>query len=174
MRMVAEMDAGPVYATARVTVLESDETPSLTDRLSRLGAELLVSSLPAIAAGTLVAVPQEDEHVTFCPKIDRDDGQVDWSRPAIELEKKSRAFTPWPGLFCHRGKERVKLVGVKVVPGDARPYAPGTVVAAEASIVIAAGDGLVSISRLQRDGRKELPSSDFVRGERVVAGEVWQ
>lgn len=174
MEMVAEMDAGPVYATERVSILPTDETPSLTAKLAELGASLLVRTLPLIASERLVPVSQDAEGVTFCPKIEREDGKIDWRRPAEELVRRGRAFTPWPGLFCFRGSERVKVSGVAVEPGEA-PAAllPGTVVAAGATLILGTGSGLVRIARLQRDGRKELSAADFVRGERVLEGEVW-
>ena len=174
MRMVAEMDAGPVYAMQRLPILDADDTPSLTEKLAALGAGLLVQTLPLIASGALAPVPQNAGLATFCPKIEREDGRIDWTLGARKLWLRSRAFSPWPGLFCYRGSDRVKVSGISFAEGGAEDREPGTVVTAGPALAIQTARGLLCIGKLQRDGRKELSAREFVRGERVQEGEVWQ
>ncbi len=172
MRMEAGMDTGPVYAVARSPIAAEEDAGSLSARLAREGAELLVATLPSIESGTAVAVPQEGSLATLCPKIRREDGQADFSRPAEELVNRLRAFTPWPGLFAFRGGRRVKLLAARAAAGRAGA-APGEVLSAGEEVVVACGEGALALARLQAEGRKPLDSATFVRGERVAPGETW-
>lgn len=172
MRMEAGMDTGPVWTTARSPILEDDDAGTLSARLSRDGASLLLATLPRIAAGAEAPVPQDEALATLCPKIRREDGQADFSRPAVELVRRLRAFTPWPGLFAFRAGRRVKLLAARLAPGRAGAE-PGEVLAAGDGIVVACGEGALAVARLQAEGRKPLDAATFARGERVEPGELW-
>lgn len=172
MKMEAGMDTGPVWAVARSPIAAEEDAGSLSTRLAREGAGLLVATLPAIEAGTLVPVPQDDSLATLCPKIRREDGQADFTRPADELVNRLRAFTPWPGLFAFRGGKRVKLLAARAAAGRAGA-APGEVLAAGEEVVVACGAGALALGRLQAEGRRPLDAATFVRGERVAPGERW-
>ncbi|MHB8799931.1 MAG: methionyl-tRNA formyltransferase [Thermoanaerobaculia bacterium] len=172
MRMEAGMDTGPVYAVTRSSVAPEEDAGSLSARLAREGAELLVATLPSIESGTGVPAPQEDSLATLCPKVRREDGQADFSRPAEELVNRLRAFTPWPGLFAFRAGKRVKLLAARAAAGRAGA-APGEVLSTGEEVVVACGTGALVLSRLQAEGRKPLDAATFVRGERVAPGERW-
>ncbi|KAA0250191.1 MAG: methionyl-tRNA formyltransferase [Acidobacteria bacterium] len=171
MKMDAGMDTGDVLASLRTPVLPGEDAPALSERLARLGAGLLLETLPGIERGTAVAVPQPSEGATLCPKVRREDGRVDWGSPAPALVRRDRAFRPWPGLFAFRSGRRVKLSGLTAVEASGPA---GTVLTAGAALVLACGEGAVSVSSLTAEGRRELPAPEFVRGERVAAGEVWE
>ena len=172
MRMEAGMDTGPVWAAAQTPIADGEDAGCLSARLARDGAALLVETLPRIAAGGALPAPQDDALATLCPKIRREDGQADFSRPAVELVRRLRAFTPWPGLFAFRGGRRVKLLEAREAAGRAGAV-PGEVLASGEEIVLACGDGAISVSRLQAEGRKPLDAGAFSRGERVVPGETF-
>ena len=172
MRMEAGMDTGPVYAVARGPIGPGEDAGALSARLAREGAALLVATLPSIEDGTLVPAPQDDSLATLCPKVRREDGQADFSRPAEELVRRLRAFTPWPGLFAFRGGKRVKLLAARAVPG-APGAAPGEVLAAGEEVVVACGEGALAFALLQAEGRRPLDAATFARGERVAPGERW-
>ena len=172
MRMEAGMDTGPVYATSRTPIGADEDAASLSARLAGDGAALLVETLPRIAAGEITPVPQDDALATFCPKVRREDGQAGFSRPAIELARRLRAFTPWPGLFAFRGGRRVKLLLAREAPGR-EGAVPGEVLASGEQIVVACGEGALSVTLLQSEGRKPLDAGTFSRGEWVVPGERW-
>ncbi len=126
----------------------------------------------------LPPVPQDDSLATYCPKISREDGRVDWSRPAAELVRRSRAFTPWPGLFTLRRNTRLKLSGLSPVSRDVSgargsKESPGVLLEAGPRVVVACGEGAVAVGVLQAEGRRALPAAEFVRGERVAPGERW-
>ena len=172
MRMEAGMDTGPVYAAARSPVAPDEDAGSLSARLAKEGAALLVATLPGVEAGTLVPEAQDGALATLCPKIRREDGQVDFARPAEELARRLRAFSPWPGLFAFRGGRRVKLLAARAVAG--RPgAAPGEVLSAGEEVVVACGEGALALARLQAEGRRPLDAATFARGERVAPGERW-
>ena len=172
MRMEAGMDTGPVYAAFRTPIGADQDAGTLSARLARDGAELLVATLAKIASGEAEEALQEDALATVCPKIRREDGRADFARPAIELVRRLRAFTPWPGLFAFRAGRRVKLLAAREADGRAGA-APGDVLAAGDEIVLACGQGALAVTRLQAEGRKPLDAVAFSRGERVVPGESW-
>jgi len=172
MRMEAGMDTGPVYAVTRSPIAAEEVAGSLSARLAREGAELLVATLPRIEAGAVVPEPQDDALATLCPKVRREDGQADFSRPAEELVNRLRAFTPWPGLFAFRGGRRVKLLAARADAGRAGAV-PGEVLSAGEEVVVACGAGALALARLQAEGRRPLDAATFVRGERVAPGERW-
>ncbi len=172
MRMEAGMDTGPVYAASRTPIGPDEDAGALSSRLAGDGAALLVDTLPRIAKGEAEAVRQDDALATACPKIRREDGRADFARPALDLVRKLRAFTPWPGLFAYRGGRRVKLLAAREAEGRAG-VAPGKVLAAGGEIVLACGTGALSVTLLQAEGRKPLDAAAFSRGERVVPGETW-
>lgn len=173
MRMEAGMDTGPVYAMRKTEIGEEETAEMLGARLAALGAQALVETLHLLEGekGRSPA-PQDDSLATYCPKIAREDARVDWTRPAAELVRKSRAFTPWPGLFTTRRNTRVKLAGLSL-EADRRGARPGDILEAGNRVVVACGEGAVAVATLQAEGRRALPAADFVRGERVAAGETW-
>lgn len=170
MKMDAGMDTGPVWAMERTAIGAEEDAAALSERLARAGARLLVATLPRIAAGE-APMPQPAEGATLCPKIRREDGKVDFTRPSEELVRRARAYSPWPGLFAFRSGVRVKLEGVAAAEGRG---APGTLLEAGPRVVIACGTGAIAAARLQAEGRRPLPAADFARGERLVPGEVWE
>jgi methionyl-tRNA formyltransferase len=202
MRMEAGMDTGPVYAMHETSIEESETAESLGARLAGMGAKLLVETLsflegrrsggengPAVEAeGSpsvappeflpskrffLPPVPQDDSGATYCPKITREDGLVDWTRPAVELVRRDKAFTPWPGLFTFRRGARLKLAGLSLAAVGSSGSPPGSVLSVSPALVVACGEGAVSFRELQAEGRRRLSAGEFARGERVIPGEVW-
>jgi methionyl-tRNA formyltransferase len=180
MKMDAGMDTGPVYATRETRIGEEETAEELGGRLAQIGADLLVETLYFLEGeGGRGPFPQDSSLATTCPKISREDARVDWSRPALDLARRGRAFTPWPGLFTIRRNSRVKLPGRLLVEGGkwvregAEGPVPGTVLEAGSRVVVACGQGAVAIDTLQAEGRRALTAAEFVRGERVAPGERW-
>jgi methionyl-tRNA formyltransferase len=180
MKMEAGMDTGPVYTMRKTEIGEQETGEMLGLRLATMGAQALVETLRFLEGEEgRSPVPQDDSQATYCPKIDREDARVDWARPAAELVRRARAFSPWPGLFTTRRNTRVKLSSLSLaadgpwVREGAESPSPGTVLEAGDRVVVASGEGAVAIGTLQAEGRKALPAADFVRGERVAPGETW-
>jgi len=180
MKMDPGMDTGPVYTMRKTEIGEEETAEMLGARLAALGAQALVETLFFLEGEEgRPPVPQDDSLATHCPKIAREDARVDWARPAAELARRARAFTPWPGLFTTRRNIRLKLSGLHLAADGpwaregAERLTPGTVLEAGARIVVACGEGAVAVATLQAEGRKALPAADFARGERVAPGETW-
>lgn len=175
MQLVAEMDAGPVLLAEEVA-LEPDETvPSLEARLVPVGARLLTETLAGVRRGALTPHPQDPGAVTFAPMLRKEDGAVDWTRPAREIERRVRAFTPWPSAFTYWQGKRIKVHGARLAADrtGATPEteAPGTVTGAGPDGVrVAAGAGALLLTELQLEGRKRMPAEAFLRGAGLREG----
>jgi methionyl-tRNA formyltransferase len=162
MRMEEGLDTGPVYLERRVPIAETETAGELARRLAALGASLLVETLRGLEAGTLVARPQEGEIVT-CRPIRREDGRIDWSRGAAEIERSLRAYTPWPGLHTFFGGERLKVLEAGVVDGRSEDE-PGAFRLERGALLATAGGGsTLRLDRLQREGRRPVTGAEFGR-----------
>jgi methionyl-tRNA formyltransferase len=167
------MDTGPILLQRRTPLGVRERAPQLAERLAAMGAELLVETLAGLEGGSLSPRPQDGALATVTEKLDRRFGRIDWSLTAEELSRRSRAFDPWPGLFCAFRGARVKVLGLEV--GGARPgnEAPGAVVgvSGEGIAVRCGGASVAVLTELQREGRRRLPADAFILGERVAPGE---
>jgi methionyl-tRNA formyltransferase len=162
MRVVEELDAGPIYRQRRVSIAEREGADSLTRRLATAGGEILVETLHDLAAGSAEALPQKGEP-SYCKSIRREDGEVDWTLPADGLERRLRAYTPWPGLFTFLGQERVKILAAEAGPGG-RTEPPGTFWSEGERLFASAGNGgSLELKLLQRAGRRPISGADFAR-----------
>ena len=165
MQMDAGLDTGDMLLTERVAIAPDDTTGTLHDRLAALGARMIVEALELAACGGLRAVKQPAEGVTYAHKIDKAEAAIAWSHSAATIERRIRAFDPFPGAIARVGAETVKVWRAHAVPGRGT-VAPGTVVSLDdQGIGVACGDGSrLEISELQRAGGKRLPAADFLRG----------
>ena len=156
MQMDAGLDTGPVLLREAVAIAPEDTTGALHDRLSELGAMLIVKALAQI--DSLVPQAQPENGVTYAAKIDKAEARVDWSRPAVEVDHLIRGLSPFPGAWCDLGGERVKLLGSRLTDGQG---GAGQILG---GFTVACGDGAVAITRLQRAGKKPMETSDALRG----------
>jgi methionyl-tRNA formyltransferase len=163
MRVIEELDAGPVYLERRLPIGPEEDAGSLSQRLSHLGADLLGETLRGLEADSLTARPQEGRP-TFCRPLSREDGRVDWTLPAEELVRRLRAFSPWPGLYSFLGRERIKVLAASAVPGGGT-HPPGTLWQEGGEALAAAGGGTALVlERVQRSGRRPVGGVEFLRG----------
>jgi methionyl-tRNA formyltransferase len=163
MRVIEELDAGPVYLQRSVAIGAEENAGQLSRRLSQVGAELLVETLRGLSAGTLSATPQSGPP-TFCRPLSREDGEVDWTRPAEELVRRLRAFSPWPGLYSFLGAERIKILEAQALVNGGG-HSPGTLWQQGGETRVAAGeDTALVLRRVQRAGKKPVAGEDFLRG----------
>ncbi|MEY3234562.1 methionyl-tRNA formyltransferase [Aquidulcibacter sp.] len=169
MAMEVGLDTGGIYATARTSISAQDTTGTLHDRLTSLGAALMVEALPQIAAGALPCVPQAEDGITYAAKIDRAETKIDWAKPAHVLDRAIRAFSPVPGAWCLLPDgARAKILLCQVEAGEG---APGT--ALDDRILIACGQGALRLLKVQREGKGALDATDFLRGNPVSAGDIF-
>ena len=168
MQMDAGMDTGPVIARASTPILADDTSARLHDRLSLLGGELLREHLLPYLRGERPPVAQGSEGVVMAPMIDKEEGALDFTRAAQELERRARAFTPWPGSYTFEGGKLVKVTALRVGSGRGPP---GTVLTAgEAGLEVACAQGSLWLDTVQPEGKKPMRVQDFLRGRAVAVG----
>ncbi len=161
MRMDAGLDTGPILAQRETEIGPKETGGQLEARLAKLGAALLVETLPAYFDGTLAPQPQDDSQATYAPMLKKADGKLDFSRPAEALARQVRAFEPWPRSFFHWQGERILVTEAAAESGRAEP---GTVVAVGGQPAIGTAAGLLRLIRVQPAGRRAMDADAFVRG----------
>jgi methionyl-tRNA formyltransferase len=167
MQMDTGLDTGPVLSQKRIPIADSDDAGTLHDKLARVGAEAVVETLAALAAGSVQAVAQPERGVTLAPKIEKRETRLDWTRPAAELERAVRAFRPAPGAFAMLGDEPVKIWRAELCGAAGEP---GTLVHTGSGLVVACGQGGLTVSELQRAGGRRLGVEEFLRGHPLAPG----
>jgi methionyl-tRNA formyltransferase len=192
MRIVRELDAGPVADRERVAIAPHDTALDVEAKLAAASVTLLARALPRLAAGTLAFAEQDHAVATFCRRLTKDDGALDFSAPATVLAARINGLFPWPACATEVAGQPVKLgladtvaeVAAIVAPvadrgsgNPARPLnaaaAPGTVLGADGEgLLVATGAGVLRVRRLQRPGGKMLPAAEFLRGFPIAAGTL--
>lgn len=199
MRMVEEMDAGPVLARRPLPISPDDTAASLSGRLSEAGARLLAETLERLDAGPVQEEEQDHAAATYAPKVDRASARVDWSRDAVAVANLVRAMDDAPGAWTLLHDQPVKVFGAMAIVGDRRtdgggdagryadgrrdaqsgtaPPAPGQVLIADARrglLVQADGGAMLRIAEVQPPGKRRMSAADWVRGRGVRAGDRFQ
>lgn len=171
MQMAAGLDTGPVYQILKAPITDRDTSASLHDKLAVLGAKGLLDTLDSISNHAATPTPQNDALATYAKKISKAEGEINWQLSAAEIERKSRAFIPWP--ICqswHQDKRmRVWQASVKDIEHQS---SPGTVIAlADNGIEVACGAGILVLEKLQREGGKVLHCQEFLNGFNISIGD---
>ena len=173
MQINDKMDAGDILFQKTVA-LKSDETGgSLHDTLAALGARALIEAIAGLKAGKLIAVPQDEPAATYAPRLRKEDGEIDWSQPAVRIERRVRAFHPWPSAYTWLAGKRLKILAAHVQNGVRRDSAaPATVIDLQDDFLsVATGDGNLNVGSVQLQGKKALPIAAFVKGHRLAPGD---
>jgi methionyl-tRNA formyltransferase len=158
------LDTGPVYLERTTPIGPHETAGALHDRLAAMSAEVAVATLAALP--TASPRPQDDAAATWAPKIGKEDGHLDWHRPAEELDRRIRAMTPWPGGFCDFRGVSLKILEARPVAGQGPP---GTVLATR-PLLVAAGRGALELITVQLPGKKPISGADLANGARVAVG----
>ncbi|NBM15399.1 methionyl-tRNA formyltransferase [Streptomyces sp. GC420] len=164
------LDSGPVFGTVTEAVRPTDTSGDLLTRLAFAGAGLLAATMDGIEDGTLKAVPQPAEGVSLAPKINVEDAEVDWSAPALRVDRVVRACTPAPGAWTLFRGERLKLVQVAPAP-DRTELTPGQLSAGKNNVYAGSGSHAVELLWVQPQGKKPMKGADWARGVRIAEGE---
>ncbi len=169
MQMDEGLDTGPMLMRRAIAIDPEDTTGSLHDRLAVLGASMIVEALQALADGPLEATPQPDEGVTYASKISKSESRVDWRRPALEIERRIRAFDPFPGVTAGLHGTTLKLWRSRIEQAAGEP---GTVLSADGDgVVVACGEQALRIVELQKPGSRRMAAGEFLRGFPVHCGD---
>jgi len=174
MKIDAGMDTGDMLLERREPIRDDDTTETLGDRLSVIGAELMIETLRQLERGEATPRPQNSDLATLAPRLKKEDGRMDWTRPAVELARRVRGFAPWPGAYTSFRGKHLHIWRAEAVPaaGGSGP-APGTVSTEGGRLAVVCGDAtLLVLDEVQLEGRKRLSARDFVNGARVQSGET--
>ena len=170
MKLVEQMDAGPVLLQEEVPISPEETTATLEDKLTPMGSRLLLQTLKELKEGSVREIPQREEEATFAPMLKKEDGTIDWNRSARAIECLVRAFNPWPSAYTHWEGRLLKVHRAAVVAA-AEPAAPGEVVRADnKGLWVSTGEGWLDLVEVQLENRKRLGGGEFVRGARIHKG----
>jgi methionyl-tRNA formyltransferase len=173
MLITAKVDSGPILAQRKVGISLEDTTGSLTSKLAQVGAQLLVDILPEWLEGELRPEPQDENRASYSRLINKNDGEIDWHLPAVELWQQVRAYHPWPGCYTWWRGKRLKIH--KAIPfGEVESDEMGKVVALREppGVGVVTGGGILGLSQVQLEGKRQMSVSDFVRGQRDFVGST--
>ncbi|POX35978.1 methionyl-tRNA formyltransferase [Streptomyces sp. Ru73] len=169
-RIEEGLDSGPVYGVLTEEVRPTDTSGDLLTRLAFAGAGLLAATMDGIEDGTLKAVPQPAEGVTLAPKIEVEDAKIDWTAPALRVDRVVRGCAPAPGAWTLFRGERLKVMSVTPLP-DRTDLAPGEIAATKKAVFVGTGSHAVQLQWVQPQGKKPMAAADWARGVRIAEGE---
>jgi methionyl-tRNA formyltransferase len=170
MRINEQMDAGDVLLTRVVPIATGDDAASLAEKLSHAAADLLADALERLAAGPVVETAQDPTAATYAPPISRDEGALDWSLPAEQLERQVRAFRPEPGAFTFHDGLRIKVLRAVVVAAPCEA-APGSIaVRSDGAVCVACGLGALLLEEVRPEGGRAMSATDYFRGKGAARG----
>jgi methionyl-tRNA formyltransferase len=166
MYMDEGLDTGDILLQHTIAIVPADTGGSLHDRLAKVAPEALLQALQLLAKGSAPRTPQDSAFATYAPKLKREDGKIDWSEPAQVIERKIRAFNPWPGAFMNFDRRNLKIFSAAIV---ALRGPPGKILRSEKELVIAAGEGALLLREVQLEGKRRMTAMEFLRGYRSLS-----
>ena len=170
MLMDEGLDTGDILLSSQVEISNDETSGTLHDRLSNLGADLLMQTLNAFETGDIHPVPQDHSQATYAPMFKKNDGHIGWKKPAQSLEMFIRGMTPWPGAFTFHREKRLKIFKAKAI-SDNVANTPGTIIKGfPDELWIATGQGVLSVLEIQGESGKRLSIRDFLRGYALPPG----
>jgi len=171
IEMVEKLDAGAVLSQATLTIDPSDTTGTLSDRLAILGATTLVDTIKDYAKRNIEPQAQDEALVSYCPRLSKADGLLDWNKSAVELERFIRAMNPWPSAWTWLNGKQLKIISVKCIDG-LDLHKPGKVFIYNNTLAIQTGQGALSVNQIQPEGKKVLSGQEFANGYHEAIGQI--
>lgn len=171
MKMVEKMDAGPVFATSKIPIADDDNAVMLHDKLAKLTAKKTPDVLYEIVVDGLEAHHQDHQRATYCQKIHKADGAIDWSEPAETIAAKVRAFAGWPGTHTFWDGRRIKILSAKPYAYDGTE-SPGTVIRQGNAVLVVCKKDALLLEEVQMEGKNPQPISEFIKGYEGFVGSV--
>lgn len=163
MKIDTGLDTGPIISKKKIEIQPNDNFQTLHDKLSRLGAELLQESLLDYLKGNLTLKPQDNTKATTTKIIKKEDGRIEWSKPAEYIERHIRAFNPWPGAFCFYNKKRLKIIEATLSKDNSK-LKPGQTKSTNGLVIVGCGQGNLELKKIQLEGKKPQAIINFLRG----------
>ena len=174
MFMDAGTDTGDIIRQRSTPISPQDTAGSLAERLSRMGADLLVETLKSLTKGRAPRAPQDHARATYAPRLAKSDGLLEWKLEAAELDRRVRGLDPWPGAYTIQGGQPLKLYAPTALSPENSGAAPGALLAPPAGderfMWVACGQGALGVGEAQAAGKKRLPATQFLRGARLTPG----
>ena len=161
MYMDEGLDTGDILSQCSLEILPNDTGGSLHDRLAKIAPEALLESLRLVAAGKAPRIPQDNARATYALKLKREHGLVDWSESAEAIERKIRAYNPWPGAFMKVDGQNLKIFSASVVDFNGQA---GEILRSDKDLIVAAGKGALSLAEVQLEGKRRMSAAEFLRG----------
>ncbi len=173
MQIDAGMDTGPTLLRREVEVAPEETSPELAVRMSAIGADLIVETLLRFDRGEISTVPQEEKNATYAPILKKEDGRIDWSKPAQQIYNRMKGFTPWPGSYStFRGQACQLWCRPETKSAPQADFTPGEFIPSAKEIHIQCGNGTcMRLESVQIEGRKKLSAREFANGARLVSGD---
>lgn len=168
MYMAEGLDTGDILLQREIDILPTDTGGSLHDRLAQIAPNALLDALQMLAKGNAPRIPQDNALATYAPKLTRDDGKIDWSQPAEIIERKIRAFNPWPGAFSEiaaPGVRKLKIFSAATVDLSGKP---GEFLRSGKELIVAAGKNALSLNEVQPEGKRRMDAAAFLRGHASI------
>jgi methionyl-tRNA formyltransferase len=167
MYMDEGLDTGEILLQRSVEILPNDTGESLHDRLAQIAPEALLESLRLLASGNAPRIPQDNARATYAPKLKREHGLIDWSESAEAIERRIRAYNPWPGAFMKLDRQNLKIFSASVVDLTGQP---GEVLRSDEDLIVATGKGALSLAEVQLEGKRRMTAAEFLRGHGALVG----
>ena len=173
MRIDVGLDTGDILLKREVEIADHDTSETLSERLSQVGAELIIETLRRLERGDLAAQPQDHAQATLAPILKKEDGRIDWNLAALEIWNRIRGLRPWPGAYTRfRGKQLHIWAACRPDVGETMSLDPGTLVAEHGRLRVACGKGTaLELAEIQLEGRKRLAARDWLNGVKIAPGE---
>ncbi|MEW6245775.1 MAG: methionyl-tRNA formyltransferase [Nitrospirota bacterium] len=173
MLMDEGMDTGAILLQETVPIEPDDTAGTLSAKLAQVGGRLLVETLRRLKAGTLAPRPQDHAQATLAPLLKKEDGLIDWTRPAVEIANRIRGLAPWPGAYTFAGEDLWKIWKATAKDGQTDKALPGTIIGlTKEAILVATGDGLLSITEIQPASSRRMTAAQFLAGHQLSPGQV--
>ncbi|WP_028844445.1 methionyl-tRNA formyltransferase [Thermodesulfovibrio thiophilus] len=160
------LDTGPILLQKEVLIEDEDNAQSFSEKLSRIGADLIVETLDKMRKGVITPIPQSGES-SYAPQLKKEDGKINWSVSAIEIFNLIRGTYPWPCAYSFFKNERVKIIKAQVMEGESEP---GMIVKAKNELIVATGRGFLKILLIQPEGKKIMTAKEFISGRKINEG----
>lgn len=177
MKMEAGLDTGPILKQAIMTLKGEETLADVHDHLSNLGAELLPKTLKEWVAGKITPQIQDETQATYITTLSKEDGKIDWSKTATEIERRIRAYNPWPGTFCYDKNNKITKIWEAIVAdqeekNELQNPLIGQVSLRNGQLTVTCGQGSIIILKLQTEGGKAIPAKDFLSGRQDFIGQI--
>src|SRR6266487_611038 len=166
MYMDEGLDTGDILLQRKIKIPPDETSASLHDKLAQIAPEVLAEAILVLEKGKAPRLPQENEVATYAPKLEREHGRIDWTESAAVIERKIRAFDPWPGAFMEIDHRNLKIFAATIVDRSGKP---GQISRNENELIVAAGEGALSLGEVQLEGKRRMSAAEFLRGHSWIA-----